>query len=133
MSVDTKALLKGDIDIMTVAKDIIECYQTDRFTVSVHFTTQDDFYQINFKQKYPTDWREMSSAEKREWYANNNRTMCVFYGCESDYRKDVSYEGLMTYLSLGCWGDSVEIVEALLKRHGGYIMRNDMTDDWTEF
>lgn len=131
MGISTKAILNGKIDIMTIAKDLITEYGTDRNSVKVTFTHEDDFFQIIFDHKKPTLFCEMSYADRIAWTKNNHRVMCVFYACKSDY-EDVTTDD-MTYVSLGASGDAVEIMEALLKKYGGYIIRSDDINDWEKF
>ena len=130
MGVDTKALLKGKIELVQLANDLAELYGTERRSISIHFTFDANFYKINFYHKdRPVFGYDIAAMKK--WNQENFRSMCVFYNLSDDY-KDVTAEEC-TYLSLSTWGESVEIMEALLKKYGGYIIRNDCTDDWEEF
>lgn len=131
MGVNTKALLIGKLDVVNLAKDLITEYGTDRHSVQVHFTHSDDYLQIVFDQKKPNTYREMSYTARQEWHRNNKRLMSVFYDCKSDYSEVTTDD--VTYISLGTSGDAVEIMEALLKKYGGYIIRCDATDDWEKF
>ena len=131
MGVNTKALLNGKIDVMRLAKDLITEYGTDRNSVEVTFTHDDDFFQILFDHKQPEDFKSMGYTDRVEWMRNNHRMMSVFYGCQCDY-EDVTTD-TMTLVSLGASGDAVEIMESLLKKYGGYIVRCDATDDWEKF
>ena len=130
MGVDTKALLKGKIELFQLANDVVELYGADRNDISIQFTFHVNFYKINFYHKdRPVFGRDI--AAMKEWNQNNFRSMSVFYNLSDDY-KDVTTEEC-TYLSLGTWGESVEIMETLLKKYGGYIIRNDCVDEWEEF
>jgi hypothetical protein len=131
MGINTKALLNGKIDVMQLAADLISEYGTDRTSVKIGLTFLDDFFHIFFDHVRPSVYREMPYTEKMEWSRNNSRMMSVFYRCECDYA-DVTTEP-MTYLSLGASGDAVAIMESLLKKYGGYIMRNDCSDDWEKY
>jgi hypothetical protein len=130
MGVDTKALLKGKIELIQLTNDLVELYGADRNDISIQFTFHVDYYKINFYHKdRPVFGRNIDAA--KEWNQNNFRSMSVNYNLPGDY-DDVTAEEC-TYLSLGAWGESVEIMEVLLKKYGGFIMRNDCTDDWEEF
>jgi hypothetical protein len=130
MGVDTKALLKGKIELNQLANDLVELYGTDRSDIAIHFTFEANFYKINFYHKNrPIFGRDIDAMKK--WNQYNFRSMCVFYNLSEDY-KDVTTEEC-TYISLGMFGDSVEIMESLLKKYGGYIIRCDSTDEWEEF
>lgn len=130
MGVDTKALLKGKIELIQLANDLVELYGTDRRDIAIQFTFEDNFYKINFYHKNrPLFGRDIDAMKK--WNQDNFRSMSVFYNISDDY-EDVTTEEC-TYLSLGMFGDSVEIMESLLKKYGGYIVRNDSTDEWEEF
>lgn len=129
MGVSTKALLKGKIELIQLANDLVELYGTDRRDIAIQFTFEDNFYKINFYHKNrPIFGRDIDAMKK--WNQDNFRSMSVFYNLSDDY-EDVTTEEC-TYLSLGMFGDSVEIMESLLKKYGGYITRNDSTDEWEE-
>ncbi len=132
MSVDTKALLNGQIDLITLANDLVTEYGTDRHDVEIKFTFMDDYFKINFTHKHPANWSTMTYFERSSWMDKNNpRSMGYHLGCKSDYKHVTT--NTMTDLTLGCWGESVEIMESLLKKYGGYIMRSDSTDEWEAF
>lgn len=130
MSVETKALLKGNIPVVDIAKDLVELYGTDRHSVAVRFTFDNDFFKIEFCHRNKPNFG-IDFEEAKAWKNANSRTMNVFYGCNDDYADVTSEE--CTYLSIGCWGESVEIMESLIKKYGGWIMPNDATDSWKEF
>jgi hypothetical protein len=130
MGIDTKALLRGRVEVMQIANDLIELYGTEGDKVSINFTFDAGFFKISFyhkdRPKFGTNFEEA-----RAWNGKNIRSMCVFYNCKSDYASVTTDE--CTMLSLGCWGESVEIMESLLCKYGGWIMRNDCTDEWEVF
>jgi len=131
MGIDTKALLKVVIDPVQIANDLIELYGTDRTDINIRFTMFDDYYGIGFYHRNRPSHMAYTRDEVKLWCSNNQRDMSVHYGCKSDY-EDITTDDC-TYLSLGCWGESVEIMECLLRKYGGWIIRNDSTDDWEEF
>jgi hypothetical protein len=131
MGVDTKALLKGKIELIQLANDLVELYGTERRDIAIQFTFEDNFYKINFHHKNRPLFGRYIDAMKK-WNQDNFRSMSVFYNLSDDLVEGVTTEEC-TYLSLGAWGESVEIMETLLKKYGGYIVRNDSTNDWEEF
>lgn len=127
MSVDTKAVLRGgNIDVIQLANDLIALYGTDRNSVEVQFTFEPNFYKIIFSQRNKPD--DISWAK---WKEKNTRSMCVFYNIKEDYEDLTSEE--CTLLTLGAWGESVEIMESLLKKYTGWLCRNDCEEDNWEF
>ena len=126
MGVDTKALLRGRVEVMQIANDLIELYGTEGDRISINFTFDAGFFKINFYHKDRPKFGA-NFEEARAWNDKNIRSMCVFYDCKNDFACGA------TELSLGCWGESVEIMESLLRKHGGWIMRNDCTDEWEVF
>jgi hypothetical protein len=132
MGVDTKAILPGRIDVMDLARDLIEVYGTDRNSVKVTLTHSEGYFNLHFDHRHPAEWQSMTYTERRDWYKVNHRMMGVFYDNQCDY-EDVTDQDC-TFLSLGCRGNSVEIMESLIRKYGaGWIMRNDSTDEWEEF
>lgn len=131
MGVDTKALLNGKIDVMTLAHDIVELYGAKHDEMVIRFKFDRDFYQIKFYQKNQPVFNRLDIDAVKTWRNHNHRMLNVFYDNKCDYAELTDAD--CTYLSLGCWGDSVEIMECLLKKHGGWIMRNDSTDEWELF
>lgn len=136
MGVVTKALIKGYVNSIQLVHDIAENYRKDddlgEFKLT--FTHDKNFIWINFYQKFPENWKEMTFIEKSDWRkSNQKRSMAVFMNgsASSDYEKITTEP--FTYLSLGYWGDSVEIMESLLKKYGGWIMRDDSIYDWEIF
>lgn len=130
MGVDTKALLRGKIDVVQIANDLVELYGTNRPDIAIQFTYSSEMYMITFYQKNMPNFGIDFDA-RATWRTINGRSMCVFYDCKGDYANVTDED--CTYLTLGCWGESVEIMEILLRKYGGWIMRNDSTDDWEKF
>jgi hypothetical protein len=56
------------------------------------------------------------------------RRLNVHLGCEGDY-EDV-YQGEATLCSLGFWGGSIEIMEALARKFGGFVCDSDSVGEW---
>lgn len=86
---------------------------------SIHFTTTDGFYQINFWQNLTDEQKKLRPHQRAQ--VANKRTMSVFIdgACKSDYSHIT--ENNMTYLSLGNSGDCRKIIDPFVKTFGGYI------------
>ncbi len=116
MSIDTSAIVFG----APGAEEIAAAIRT-AFNVEVHVETDgDEFFRIRFSEPGGGQPGQPSS-----------RNMHVFPNMHTKTRdhKDI-YTGEYTYCSLGCWGQSVEIMEAIASRFGGYVLDNDMHENW---
>lgn len=99
MSVDTKAILSKS----TTISDIAEALENKYKNVKIESTSMDYFFIIAFAD------------------GNDQRSMYVSFSnsCEHD-------EGIPgVWMSLGCWGNSVEIMTYLCETFGGWIDEND--------
>ena len=102
MGVDTKAIIRKDVSL----KELIGVLSKKYGKVEVHTTHSDDFYQLIFKD------------------GEDRRQMAVFFdAAERTYKID----GVL--LSLGHWGNSIEIMKYLLDLFGGYLDENDCDDE----
>jgi len=103
MGVDTKAIIRKDVSLSQIKETLQEKYGN----VGVYNSgASDDYFRLSFKD------------------GNDDRQLSVFFGdfALNDYKID----GVL--LSLGFWGNGVEIVMLLLKKFGGYIDENDCDD-----
>ena len=106
MGVNTKAILRKG----TTLEQIYEKLSGKYDEVNIESTSLDYFFIITFKDEL--DYRRMS----------------VFFGNTAAY--DYQIDGVLCDLNL--WGNSVEIMNLLLEEFGGYILKNDSSDDeWT--
>lgn len=99
MGVDTKAIIRKGVTIQEI-KDVLEKKYSE---VEVIETSMEDFFYISFKD------------------GDDQRQLAISYSgsCERD-------DGIAgVWLSLGMWGNSVEIMKYLCKTFGGYIDEND--------
>jgi hypothetical protein len=103
MSVDTRAILRKGVTIEQIEKAISEKYTE----VKVHTLAAPDFMLIQFMDG--ADHRQLSVS-----FANS---------CERDY----GIAGV--WVSLGMWGNSVEILTYLCETFGGYLDENDYDDE----
>jgi hypothetical protein len=102
MGVDTKAILRKGITIEQIVEAIRDKYDE---RVTVH-ATQPDFMYVIFKD------------------GNDQRQLCVSFtnSCEREY----NISGV--WVSLGMWGNSIEITRYLCEIFGGYLDENDCDD-----
>lgn len=100
MGVDTKAILRKGTGIEEIVSHLSKKYSD----VKVESTHTDYYFVITFKDN------------------KDNRSLNVFTKSEMS-AQDYDIEG--TLLSLGLWGNSVEIMKYLLNEFGGYLDEND--------
>ena len=99
MSVDTKAIIAKGTTIQSITEALKNKYKN----VKIEPTSMDYFFAIVFAD------------------GDDQRTMYVSFSnsCEQD-------EGIPgVWMSLGCWGNSVEIMTYLCETFGGWIDEND--------
>jgi len=103
MGVDTKAIIRKGVTIT----EIVETLSAKYSNVDVHSTHSNDFLQATFLD------------------GNDKRMLSIFFldTAKNDYKID----GVL--LSLGYWGNSVEIATYLCETFGGYIDKNDCDDN----
>lgn len=122
MSVGTKGLLKGRIDIEEVANIIKNKFKTEYIRIEKE---KDNVYNIEGK--------EFRSEYGRIFfnYKGDNRILrWGFSTSQSDIKQhdEVNQENIYTQISLGYWGDSEKIITEIVKEYGGYIDKNDCDD-----
>ena len=103
MGVDTKAILRKGVTIEELEKALSEEY----LKVEVRTTSMVDFMYFTFKDG--EDQRQLAVS-----FSNS---------CE----RDDNISGV--WISLGKWGNSVEIVRYLCETFGGYLDENDCDDE----
>jgi len=103
MGVDTKAIIRKDVTVEQIEKAIVDKYPS---VVSVQSSTK-GFYWINFHD------------------GDEQRSIFISYSdsCLNDYGIDG------VWLSIGCYGKSVEIMKHLCETFGGYLDENDCDDE----
>lgn len=117
MSVSYAGLIQGNLSPIDVARMIQRHYGGDRF--AIHFTNDEDFYQISFIENYSEEvmalrpWKRGEHAKKRLMSVHING------GCKGDY--SVVTDENMTYISLGHSGDAPQIIDALVGVLGGWV------------
>lgn len=97
MGTETKAILRKGVTIEQIEKAI-----SDKYTEVEVWATKSDFMRVAFKDG--TDRRELA--------------VCFTSSCERDY----GIAGV--WISLGLWGNSVEIARYLCETFGGYLDEN---------
>ncbi len=102
MGVDTKAIIRKGVTL----PEIKMCLEEKYGEVVVHNTHADYFFVLGFSD------------------GEGKRNLNVFFRdlAKSDY----GIEGVL--LSLGSWGNSIEIMKTLLGKFGGYLDKNDCDD-----
>lgn len=102
MGVDSKAVIRKG----TTIKQLTEFLETEYENVKVRSTNQDYYFNISFKDE------------------KDGRNLSVFYGDLG--KSDYGLEGVL--LSLGLWGNSIEIMKNICNKFGGYLDENDCDD-----
>jgi hypothetical protein len=124
MSVDTKGKILGKYQFEDIKK-VIEKF-ADEVEIQEHTALQDvqKSAHINFKYKN----KETGEIEKRNLFVLEN--------CKGDHENDKIKQFVgnknYTYCSLGMWGDSVDIMNNIIKNFEGLVIRNDCADDSKE-
>lgn len=122
MSVDTKGLLKGRIDIEEVANIIKNKFKTEYIKIEKE---KDNVYNIEGKE-FRSEYGRIFFT-----YKGDNRILSYYFSTsQSDIKQhdEVNQENIYTQISLGYWGDSEKIITEIVKEYGGYIDKNDCDD-----
>ena len=139
MSVDTHAKLKGKVSFEDI-RDVVE-------------KLYGQYGPVTIANRSTSDWDESSSIQARYDDSGRWRTdMCyiVFHAspdevrdmfclyCNVNFYENLSYyeefnledmvKAETTFLSLGKWGHSVEIIKAIAEHFGGWVDENDCDD-----
>ncbi len=119
MSINTNGILLGKISNVEIISALKEAFPnvTDFRT---EFSDDDRFFKIIFAEP---------NSDKIGPSDASHRMLFVFNGHSSPDYTNV-YSGERTILSLGYWGSSVEIIEALTTQFGGFIRKNDSNSEW---
>lgn len=104
MGADTTGILSSKTNIESI-KQMIESIATD---VEMNSTLVDGLFVINF-------------------FKNGNERS-LFVDC-STMRNGEIYGIQGVRISLGCWGESVQIIKSLCEAFGGYMDENDSDDE----
>lgn len=103
MGVDTKAIIRKGVTIQKIEKTLSDKYEN----VKVHSTSMSDFFNITFLD------------------GEDSRQLAVSFSNSCEREEGIG--GI--WLSLGMWGNSVEIMKYLCHTFGGYIDENDCDDE----
>ncbi len=114
MGVDTKSILFGQPNAAEIAQTITEAFGFEP-EIRVGFGNEEvpTYFIMTFPDTQETD---------------KGRQLNIHLDCASDYT-DV-YEGKATLCSLGMWGGSIEIMEALARKFGGFVCDSDSVGEW---
>jgi len=136
MSVDTKAF------VMTSNKNPFQTYALVKSAIKKLSLDQvgNDHFALMVNDDYKnavchlSDFSEMLTISFR--YKSEGRQMHIHLDCDCDGEQSGYADGSKIIFSLGAWGYSVEIMEAVIKafKHLGtcYIIRNDAIDEKEE-
>ena len=104
MGVSTNAIVRKDVTITDIENFLTIKYEDVELHKSIYTP---DFFRITFKD------------------GNDDRQLSVSFSdsCEKDY----GISGV--WLSLGSWGNSIEIMKSLCEEFGGYLDENDCDDE----
>ncbi len=112
MGVDTKSILFGKPNATEIAQAITEAFGFEP-EIRMAFSDDPTYFIMNFPD----------TQDNKE-----PRRLNVHLDCAGDYA-DV-YQGDATLCSLGMWGGSIEIMEALAKKFGGFVCDSDSVGEW---
>lgn len=137
MSVDTKVLLKGKVEPEAILNYIRETFDANATMSSVNRTVYHDFDK-HTQAKYD-DEIQYSLYTMIYFTVNGEKRMMSYQYCNwnsyenLDYYTDLGLEDMVksetTYLSLGMWGESINILTNIVKAFGGWIDYNDCDDE----
>jgi hypothetical protein len=137
MGVDTRGLLKGDIS----AEEILNFIRHNYDKNAKSYVTDKDYgslKEVLFNEKY---------GDRDNWivkygnidfsYKGEDRSL-FYYKSNINYYENLKYyseyglENMVksetTSISLGCWGNSVQIIKDIVREFGGWIDENDCDD-----
>jgi hypothetical protein len=113
MGVDTKAILIGQPSAVEIALVITEVYGFDpEIRVGLDRKEVPTYFILSFPE--PEDQK-------------NGRQLHVFTETSDD---SAVFDGPATHCTLGMWGSSIEIMEALARKFGGFVCDSDSVGDW---
>lgn len=148
MGVDTKVLLRGNLNIFEIAT-FLESQKIVRpdmeflrrrpsrvvwLNISLTFLPPDEFLKLNFgwmSDEAINNSIVQNGFVRREKDDVEHRNLSVFWKLNnSESYNEVTKGEDFTLIHMGMWGSSVQIAELLGRKFGGFIMRNDCSDDW---
>lgn len=126
MGISAKAILFGDISREQVAAVIREAFPVAANDIRMNFKDASGYGNIVFPEPGPVGPRD----------ATHRNLMFMPPNTVHDYEE--IYSGTRTVLDLNAWGSSTEILTAILKRFGGFLLESDSksSDDpanWVRF
>lgn len=140
MGVDTRGRLIGHITVDNVISAIKELYNVD-VTHNVSRVKYENFEDIDFPFRnygdedfwysdYGFIFFEVNGEHRQLFYHYNNINTYEnidYYKNTYPERKDLvkMAKSETTHISLGNWGMSVEIIESIVKKFGGWVDEND--------
>lgn len=114
MGVDTKGILFGKPNAAEIAQAITEAFGFEpEIRSGLGYEEVPSYFILTFPD----------TQDKKE-----SRQLHVHLDCEGDYAN--VYEGKATLCSFGLWGGSIEIMEALARKFGGFVCDSDCVGEW---
>jgi len=113
MGVDTKAILFGNPNAEQIAQAITATFGLDA-VYRLAFSNDPSYVIMNF-------------PDPNHQKGDDVRRLNIHLGC-TDY-SDV-HDGSTTVCSLGCWGSSIQIMDALARKFGGFVYDSDSVGHW---
>lgn len=82
----------------------------------------------NVSNEFHKDWVIITFTHKNE---NRNLSCGIFKRYEDDNYDflGTDHDDWYTWLSLGCWGNSVDLMRSIVSRFGGWVDDNDCDDE----
>lgn len=115
MGVDTKGFLFGENKENFSIEKLVQYLDTNYTDVGLGSLFNEKDCLIYFKDS--NEWRMLFLFQNYSSYCHEN-----YPNLE---------DGSIILFDLGCWGNSVKIMEGILEEFGGgYIIENDCNDDW---
>lgn len=137
MSIATIGKLKGHITIEQVLQFVRDTYDKDARIFFRDTTDWDESPAI--KERYDDSGRWIGNTCSIAFNLPDDGERMLFYCYENvNFYENLEYyqeHGLgdmvkaeTTYISLGCWGHSVDIMKAIVSNFGGWLDENDCDD-----
>lgn len=132
MTVDTKGF------VLTSEKNPYKIFNAVKFAIfeDIKTVTGIDDVRAVWGEKFSMPRAELTDIEGyftiHFKYNGDERMISVFTSCDHDYN-DVR-KGKRVIFSLGCYGDSIHLIEIAMKSLKGrkWICNNDCEEDWRE-
>ena len=125
MSISTVGILKTENK-----PDFFECVTNITSALIKHYENTWHRPNVNVSM-YPSDKPISRHFTVSFFDQGTPRNMLVSYDCDNDYNDNPELKGNKLIFSIGCWGNSIEIIESILKEFSEecFIIENDCDDN----